>query len=60
MHIDWLVACLSVQPGSAAFFISKVKIADFNCAEECPGPNFEIFDAQGCDRGVSLGKIHGF
>jgi len=24
-----------------------VKIADFNCAEECPGPNFEIFDAQG-------------
>ena len=38
---------------------SKVKIADFNCAEECPGPNFEIFDAQGCGRGVSLGKICG-
>ena len=34
----WCVIC-------SEFF--EVKIADFNCAEECQAPNFEIFDAQG-------------
>eukprot|EP00438_Fugacium_kawagutii_P025744 Skav221040 [mRNA] locus=scaffold1448:167805:170899:+ [translate_table: standard] len=40
--------------GGQLRFAEVVKIADFNCAEECPGPNFEIFDAQG---GWSMGCV---
>jgi len=40
-----------------------VKIADFNCAEQCQEPDFEIFDAQGQQKllptGPSIGEVDG-
>lgn len=40
-----------------------MKIADFNCAEQCQEPDFEIFDAQGEQKllpaGPSIGEVDG-
>lgn len=37
-----------------------VKIADFNCAEECQEPDFLIYDAQGGAFGKSaVGEVGG-